>query len=200
LTVGVRQALGETLEAGLDLGWVDSGVNLRAARPVAGESLPAAVSTGVRSGRVSYFGKRTYDGHVTLVLFPDVSRAQDGSLRMILSLGAAVGTFAHELVLPESYQSASDAPTGPPVASVLRREVRLETSIGLHWRGARGGVSLAISPWILLHAADPTSISCEECGRNPVVMNFAQTWGVALIFSPAFEWPPKAEVRQPPGS
>ncbi len=50
ITVGVRQALGSAFEVSADAGWLDSGAEIRAGRPVG--AVPLAVSAGVRS---SYF-------------------------------------------------------------------------------------------------------------------------------------------------
>ncbi len=200
LTLGVRQALNGTLDAGVDFGWVDSGLDLRTDLSAVGDSMPIVLCAGLRSGAISYFAKNTYDGRLTLELYPDLSRARDRSFRLIFSVGVAAGVFAHEMILPEGYQGASDAPTGPPVARIQRREVRFQTSIGTYWHGTNRGVSLTISPWFLLRASDPTSTSCKECDGHPAISNFSQTWGVALIVAPTLDWPHAEKHLQASGS
>lgn len=185
LTIDVRQAVGPSLEANVDMGWVDSGVGLRLAVPPVGAAWPVAISAGVRSGRVSAFGDDTYEGHLAIEGYPVISGARERSLRLLLSVGATVGTFVHELVLPQSYASSSDAPVGPPIVRIVRPELRLQTSVGLFLFRDHFGVGIALSPWFLLHADEPTSAVCQDCDAPHVIGNYAQTWGISLTIAPS---------------
>ena len=103
----------------------------------------------------------------------------------MFSVGATAGTFLHELLLPQGYASASDAPTGPPITRILRPEVRLQTSVGLFLPREHFGLAVALSPWILLRADDPTSLVCQDCDGPHVIANYGQTWGISLSIAPA---------------
>ncbi|HEY2898980.1 MAG TPA: hypothetical protein VGL59_00280 [Polyangia bacterium] len=184
LAVGARQALGSSLEASADVGWVDSGVGLRLAIPPVGDVQPPIISAGVRSGVVSYFGDRTYEGHLSLEAYPVISGAKNRSLRLLLSVGATGGTFVHEMLLPQSFASSSDAPVGPPIARILRPELRLQTSVGLFLSREHWGLAVALSPWILLRAGEPSSQVCQDCDGPHTIANYAQTWGLALTIAP----------------
>jgi hypothetical protein len=185
LTVGVRQSLGPHLEASVDAGWVDSGVGLRLAIPPIGAAQPLVLSAGARTGRISFFGDESYEGRLAVEAYPVVSGAGTESLRLMLSVGATAGTFVHELLLPESYASESDVPAGSPIARIMRPEIRLQTSVGLFLSRAHFGLAVALSPWILLRAAEPEFIVCQECDGRHVIANYAQTWGVSLTIAPA---------------
>jgi hypothetical protein len=185
LTVGVRQSLGPSLEGSFDTGWVDSGVGLRLAISPIGDAQPLVLSAGARSGRISIFGDESYEGRLAIEAYPVISGAGTESLRLMLSVGATAGTFVHELLLPQSYATESDAPAGPPIARIMRPEIRLQTSVGLFLSREHFGLAVALSPWILLRAGEPESMVCQDCNGRHVIANYAQTWGVSLTIAPA---------------
>jgi hypothetical protein len=190
LRVGVRQTLGGVVEASGDIGWLDSGVELRAGTPGGAGAFPVAVTAGFRSGRFAFnLGEKTYEGRLRFEVYPDLSRANDGSKRLMLAAGASTGTFAHSLTLPDSFQSqGGDAPDFDTASViVVRPETRLELAIGFSLRGPRGGVTFALVPWILLHAGAPTKEVCSSCigFPAPAATDFSQSWGAALVVSPS---------------
>jgi hypothetical protein len=186
LTLGVRQAWGAHVEGSVDVGWVNSGVGLRLALPRIGDAEPLVISAGARSGLFSVDPDDSYEGRLSLEAYPVLSGSGTHSLRLLLSAGVTTGAFVHELLLPASYGSRSDAPSGSPVARVLRPELRLQTSVGVFLMRERFGLAVSLSPWILLRAEEPTSATCEGCDAPHVVANFAQTWGVSLSIAPSF--------------
>ncbi len=187
LTLGVRRQIGPAFDVSADIGWVDAGIGLRIGLP-SGALIPVVLSAGARTGKISVSDDDTYQGLLALEAYPDLSRERDGSWRLVLSLGLAAGAFAHQLALPDSFDSGSDAPHGFPVASVVRPELRLQTSIGLSL--VRGGhaIMVALSPWILLAAAAPSSTTCLACENFSAVSNFSQSWGLALLVVPSIGW------------
>jgi hypothetical protein len=187
LTLGVRKQIGPVFEVNADIGWVDSGLGLRVGLP-SGALVPLVLSAGARTGKISAFGDDTYQGLVALEAYPDLSRERDGSLRLVLSLGLTGGAFQHQLALPDSFDSGSDAPHGFPVASVVRPELRLQTSIGLSLVRSGRAITVALSPWILLAAAAPSSTACLECENSSIISDFSQTWGLALLVVPSVGW------------
>jgi len=68
---------------------------------------------------------------------------------------------------------------------VVRPETRLELAIGIYRRGTQGAANFALAPWILLDAGAPTKDQCVACDPTGPVTDFSQSWGVALIVSPA---------------
>lgn len=189
VTVGVRQQFGRVFEASADVGWVDSGVELRMGVP-SGDNAPIVLSAGARTGKVSAFGDDTYQGRIGAEAYPRISRDRSSSLRLVLSLGLTAGNFEHQILLPSSYAEGVAGPgwEDSPVVSVVRREVRLESAIGLTWAREHFGFTLAVSPWILLAAAEPASMRCQSCSGPETVTNFSQSWGLALLFVPSFGW------------
>ena len=187
LTFGVRRQIGPVFEVSADVGWVDSGLGIRIGLPSA-ELVPLVLSAGARTGKISVFGDDSYQGLLAVEAYPDVSRKRDGSFRLVLSLGLAAGAFEHQLALPDSFDSGSDAPHGFPVASVVRQEVRLQTSVGVSLVRRDRAIVVALSPWILLAAAAPSATACLECDGSPAISDFSQTWGLALLVVPSIGW------------
>jgi hypothetical protein len=186
ITVGARESLGAHVELNVDLGWFDAGVGLRVASPDLGRVGPLVLSGGLRSGCVSVFGDATYEARLALEAYPLLVARGERSPRLILSLGVATGTFAHELELPSQFMSDSDAPVGPPNVLVLRPEVRLLTSIGVYALTRTFGLAAAVFPWFVVRSSDPVSIVGQNCEGHPVITNFEQTWGVSLSLTPSF--------------
>lgn len=174
---GVRQALGGSLEASGDVGTLDSGVELRAGTPGGTGELPIAVTAGLRSSAIALNRQRaTTDARLRLEAFPVISHPGDSTLHWMLSAGLSYGTFAHAIAGPED--TGGDVPDVDPDFSVVRREARLELSVGFDLRAPNGGGTIALAPWILLYA-DP---NCNGCGSPH---DFSQRWGVALIITPS---------------
>jgi hypothetical protein len=186
VTIAVRQQVGPSFEVSGDVGWVDSGVGLRLRLP-SSERLPIVLSAAARSGEIGLFGRDTYQGTLAIEAYPAVSHAPQGSNahRLVLSLGLAAGAFEHDLSLPESFESGSDAPHGFPSEIVIRREVRLQAAVGVHLQGGHGAITLALQPWLVL-ARDPSvAATCDECEGPSALSAFSQRWGLSLLVMPA---------------
>jgi hypothetical protein len=184
--IGLRQSLGSTVEASGDVGWLDWGAELRAGTPGGTGAFPIAIAAGVRRGPFPFnLRERTFSGHARFEIYPDLSSANDGSLRLILSAGVAVGSFAHSLDLPRSYQAMGDVPNLDPFgAIVVRPETRLELGVGIHRRGPGGALEITLLPWIVLDSGAPSKAICSGCGGNTPVTDFSQSWGMSLLFTP----------------
>ena len=189
VTVGVRQQLGRQFEASADVGWVDSGVQVRMRAP-SRASAPIVLSAGARTGRVSAFGDDTYQGQIAFEIYPQISPIHHPTLRLVLSLGLIAGSFEHQILLPSSYAEVLAGPglKDSPVVSVVRREVRLSSAMGVTGEREHLGFTLALVPWILLAAAEPSSMGCLACNAQETVTNFSQSWGLALLFVPSAGW------------
>jgi hypothetical protein len=185
LTLGVQQQIGRSLEVRGDVGWVDSGVGLRVLLPL-GEEPPFLVSVGARSGEVGAFRRPSYHGVLALESYPAVSRRADGNAhRLMLSLGVAAGAFEHDLSLPSSFESSSDAPHGLPSEIVIRPELRLQAAVGIHLQGPRDAIAFALQPWVVLASAAPTHATCDQCAAPQSLTTFSHGWGLALLVTPA---------------
>ncbi len=190
LTVGVRQSLGDMSEVSANLGEMDSGLRLRV-RLSEGPGAPSDISFEARTGEISFAPTASYGWSAAFEIYPDITGA-NGHLRkrLILAVGAAGGVFDHELNLPYAFASDYDLPFGGPRMTVLRPEVRLQTTIGLYLGGEkRGGISVAVAPWFLLSSGTPTA-TCTGCGPGTTfsLTSYSQSWGAALIITPSLSW------------
>ena len=135
------------------------------------------------------FPSDSYEGSFALEAYPRLSPVNHPrQWHLILSLGVTGGVFQHQLLLPTSYDFDSDAPHGFATLTILRPEVRLQTTVGIYLRRAHDGIGISLSPWILLGASNPTSITCSECNSVPSVTGFTQTWGASLSVTPSWGW------------
>ena len=186
VTIAVRQQMGPSFEVNGDLGWVDSGVGLRLRLPLF-EFLPMVLSAGARTGEIGLFARETYQGTLAIEAYPALSFVREGANahRLVLSLGLAAGAFEHDLSLPESFESGSDAPHGFPSEIVIRREVRLQTAVGVYLQGQHGAITLALQPWIVLARDASVSAHCDQCEGPAGLSAFSQSWGLSLLVMPA---------------
>jgi hypothetical protein len=189
MRLGLRQSLGSAVEISGDLGWLDSGVEARIGTPGGGGAFPIAIAAGLRRGPFPFgVGEETLSGHARFEVYPDISEARDGSVRLSLSLGVGVGSFAHSLTLPSSYQfTGGDAPDFDPFgAIVVRPEARLELGVGILNIGPRGGIGATLLPWIVLASGAPTKPVCSGCESPTLaVTDYSQSWGLSLVITPA---------------
>ena len=188
--LGVRQALGDELEASADLGVVDSGLRFRVGVPGAS----SAIALELRDGQISASPHASYQASLSIEAYPDITPADaHPPRRLILSLGIAGGVFEHQLSLPYSFDPDYDLPFGGPRMTVLRPELRLQTAVGIYLGGTSNGLSIVVAPWFLLGADAPTSATCQGC--NPILgaptfslESYSQSWGASLIITPSIGW------------
>ena len=193
MRIGLRQSLGSAVEVGGDVGWLDSGLELRAGAPGGTGAFPIAIAAGLRDGPFpAKLGENTLSGHARFEIYPDVSDAHDGSVRLTLSAGVGYGSFAHSVTLPDSYRSTGgDVPNFDPFgAIVVRPETRLELGVGIQRFGPRGGIGATLLPWIVLASRAPTKMVCSAClvssatFSNLSVTDYSQSWGLSLVITP----------------
>lgn len=187
MRIGLRQSLGSAVEASADASWLDSGVEVRAGTPGGTGACPFAIAAGVRaSGHPSDIGEKTFSKHIRLEVYPDLSKAHDGSLRLVLSAGVGAGSFAHSLDLPVDFRERAGESefSDPTVGNVVRPETRLELGIGVHHTLRGSSYQMVVLPWIVLDNGAPTKAYCPGCGNGVAVTDYAQSWGVSLMFTP----------------
>ena len=160
----------------------------RLAAPPAVVRVPAhGAERGARTGEIGLFGRDTYQGTLALEAYPALFHSREGSNahRLVLSLGLAGGAFEHDLSLPESFESGSDAPHGFPSEIVIRREVRLQAAVGVHLQGQHGAITLALQPWIVLASDASVSATCDQCEGSPRSPRSPRVGGPPLLVMPA---------------
>ncbi|HXU60411.1 MAG TPA: hypothetical protein VN962_01830 [Polyangia bacterium] len=187
MRIGLRQSLGSAVEVSGDIGWLDSGVEVRAGTPGGSGAFPIAIAAGLRRGPFPFdVGEKTLSGHARFEIYPDVSRANDGSLRLTLAAGLGVGSFTHSLTLPESDRSTGgDAPNfGPFGAIVVRPETRIELGVGIRLFGPHGGIGATLLPWIVVAHGAPTRATCSDCAVDATPSDYSQSWGLSLVITP----------------
>jgi hypothetical protein len=191
LTAGVRQSLGGDVEASADVGWMDSGVGLRARVPgIDRPAVPVVLALGARDGRLAAVPSDTYAFSAGLEAYPRLAPMVSGYTRhLIVALGIAGGVFQHQMNLPDQFDSGSDAPHDVPSLTVVRPELRLQTALGLHLGRGAESLSVAVAPWFLLASGTPVSMTCNSCNSSlGGVQSFDQSWGVSLFLTPSFGW------------
>jgi hypothetical protein len=192
LTISLRQAIGDSVEAGADVGAMDSAFRLRVGQPD-GSSLPWDFAFEARTGKISAFPIGSYRAGLAFEAYPDLMPAKGSrKRRLILSLGIAGGVFQHQLPLPSSFDPDDDI--GNSYMTLLRPEVRLESAVGVYLQGAEGvGITFVVAPWVLIGSQAPTSAICPFCGpaATPTtlsVTSYSETWGASLIITPSYGW------------
>ena len=185
LSIGIRQALGEIAEASADAGQMDSGLRLRVALSN-GPTAPSDIAFEARTGEISFAPTASYQWSAAFEIYPQVTP----QTRSIVSLGIAGGVFEHQLNLPYAFNFDYDLSFGGPRMTVLRPELRVQTTVGVYLDGGKNkGMSIAVAPWFLVSAGTPTA-TCTQCGPGQVfsLTGYAQSWGAALVITPAYSW------------
>jgi hypothetical protein len=184
ISLGLRQSLRSSLELAGDIGWLSSGIEVRAGTPGGTGPWPFAISAGFRSSVLSIGIDEnnpppTYEGRVRFELYPRLRADRDGGTWLMLSAGVSYGLFEHSI---EGPAQDGDVPDFAAHFVIARPEARLELSIGVDYRVRSAEVRFAIAPWILLDAGAPT----DRCGSGcPPIDSFSQSWGVSFLFSPS---------------
>ena len=184
------------IDFGADLGWMDLGLQVRAGQLSSHRQLPWGFELEWRTGQLSLFRDsevrrvRIYRGRFEA--YPHLAATSDVDVFGVLTLGASTGTWVHSL------PAAALDPTGDgfgPVLQVRRPETRLEMSLGVHDRGPRAALTLALLPWLVVDQQSPRQ-DCTDCGLEPRSIDLAWGFGVALSGSLALERDERAHADQ----
>ena len=186
ISVGLRQALGSSVEMSGDVGWLESGLELRVGTPGGRGRWPWTVGAGVRSAAVAIGISDnnpgpTYQGRLRFEIDPLLTTVgpTEGPLRLMLAAGISSGVFEHSIEGPES--AGGDVPDFDARFVTTRPEARLELAVGVALRLANADFRFAIAPWILLGAGAPAN----RCGAACAPVDFSQSWGVSFLLSPS---------------
>jgi hypothetical protein len=167
------------LDIGGQLGWLDSGADLRVGVPAAPErSWAFDLAAGFDTGRGGLFEdtKPTRSRWLRLEAYPSLPNPQLHT-RLVLAAGADFGTFLHQLGDPRPQTTFSDG-WGPAAIQVVRTETRLEGSVGVFvYPGVVGSFMLTINPYVTVDSGAPET-SCHAC--QPIA-SYAEDWGIVLV-------------------
>jgi hypothetical protein len=183
IDVALRQSIGRSVELAADGGWLDSGFELRAGVPDAEAQWPVVVSAGGRLGRLGLLGLQPdgYQARLRLEAYPRIRQHTTASVRGVLALGGAFGSFLHDMAIPaEPDPNPPEIGGGPPHVLLLRPELRVEGIMGIQRRARHVSVMFAVAPWVV--AANGTAKSASS---DWIVDAFSQDMGVTFLISVA---------------
>jgi len=184
IDVALRQSIGRSVELAADGGWVDSGFELRAGLPDAEAQWPVVISAGGRLGRLGLLGLQRdgYEARLRLEAYPRIGQQPaTTSVRGVLALGAAFGSFLHDMAVPaEPDPNPPEIGSGPPHVLLLRPELRVEGVVGIQRQARHLSVMFALAPWVIAANGTAKSVSGDW-----IVDAFSQSWGVSFLFSVA---------------
>jgi len=170
-------------DIGGQLGWLDGGADVRVGLP-ARDGWPVAVdlAAGFATGELGPYHDTKLQRFrwLRLEVYPRLSTGEWGT-SLVLALGLSSGDFYHQL--PDSRPDPRDGTDaiGPSSVNLIRRETRLETSLGLFFLpDMDGGLSMLItvSPYFVLDAGAIGTV-CGGCVDE--IATYRQSWGVVLV-------------------
>ncbi len=184
-------------DIGGDIGWIDGGVDIRFGMPsTPGRFWAANLALGMRSGKPGPINatKGTHSYWGRLEVYPLLHESHDArgvteTRRGVLAVGLNGGVFFHQLALDR--QGAHDPGDGFNWDSlpIRRRELRLETALGLWLRPRKGMAALiGLEPYWLLRGDDGSG--------GPAGSTYRQSWGFVVVLSGSFFL--RAHTPQPP--
>lgn len=194
ISLGLRQSVGRFADVGADLGWLDSGVEVRVGPSDATAALPFVVSASARSSRLALLklDEQTYQGRLRFEAYPRIEELPFLSRRAIVGGGVSFGTFLHDLGVPAIPDpNPPEIGGGPPHVMLTRPEVRLEGVFGYERHDDRFGLMVAVAPWIVAAHGAVSS-------RDWIVSSFSQDVGVTLLVSFTFGGDPTTPPTSPP--
>jgi hypothetical protein len=166
------------VDVGGQIGWIGGGADARIGLPaIDGRWLAFDFAAGFETGEAGFFKetKPTRAKWLRLETYPllPIPRQQ---VRLILAVGVDFGMFHHELADPRPEVEFNDG-LAPSHVQTIRRETRLETSIGVFYAPARfATVQLTVNPYFVLDAGSPER-ACDACA----IAGYRQQWGIVVV-------------------
>ncbi|HTV21116.1 MAG TPA: hypothetical protein VMG12_20665 [Polyangiaceae bacterium] len=176
------------VDVGVDWGWTDAALQLRAGPLDAHRRWPWGIELEGRTGRFSPFQTGVRDVRVLrgrAELYPALGRVGQMDGFGVLTLGASRGTSFHQLFVPSEFDEVQEGPI-PTAIEVSRVETRLEASLGVHGRVPRAAFTIVLQPWFMLAQGAPRDAACTGCSL--VLEQLDAPWGVALLASGSLVW------------
>jgi hypothetical protein len=196
--VGLRAAPVRWLDFGIDLGPLETGLQLRAGPLDAARPLPWGVELEWRSGLLSLANWFRKGGELPVALSRNVLRLrgelypplggrspESGLPRSfgMLALGASVGRELASIVnLPRAFESNEAEGPWPSQLLGLRWEARLEAAVGVQLRTEPDHrYMLVLMPWLTLHRGKMNDRDCGGCSLE--ILEIASGGGLTLALA-----------------
>lgn len=188
--MGVRVAPSQSIDLGLDLGWHETGLNVRLGQLAAYRAVPWGVELEWRSGFAGWNGSESLERKRNILrlrteVYPalrfDGPDSGPSELFGVLAVGVSTGK---QLISVRGVPGAFDESgffEAEPSANGLRWETRLEAAIGVHWLPQPGGFTLVFLPWWRLHQGAILDTECVSCSLD--VVSAESSWGFGLGLS-----------------
>lgn len=199
--VGLRVARSRSLDFGFDLGWLETGVQLRAGELDAARPLPWGVELEWRSGLTSAVAWFADDHELGPAwqrnllrlrgeLYPALPLGHSASglpsAFGVLTLGASLGReLASIASVPRPFNTVEEGPFGPSLIG-LRWETKLEASFGLQLRTSGDHrYTFVLMPWLTLYQGRLSNRECDGCSLQ--LLDVASGGGLALALAGAWQ-------------
>jgi hypothetical protein len=182
----LRASPASFMDVGLEMGWTDAALQLRAGQLDARRSWPWGIELEGRTGKYSPFdggAQRTRVVRARAELYPALGTAGQMDGFGVLTLGASTGRQFHYMFVP---QLNDDDGLVPSALEVTRVETRLEASFGVHGRVPRAAFTIAVQPWLTVDARRPDWSNCHACSLE--LERLSAPWGIALVASGNLVW------------
>jgi hypothetical protein len=166
-------------DIGGQLGWLDSGADIRVGTPAAPDKAWSFnLAAGFDTGRKGLYDdtKTTRSRWLRLEAYPRLPHG-DPHARLVLAAGVDFGVFLHQLDDPRPLTTFNDSPT-PIAIEVVRPETRIESSIGIFvYPGEVGSILFTISPYFTAASGAP-EMNCHSC--QPIA-SYSEDWGIVAV-------------------
>jgi hypothetical protein len=166
------------VDLGGQIGWIGGGADARIGLPaVDGRWLAFNIAAGFETGEAGPFKetKPLRSKWLRLEAYPLLPFKRQ-HVRLVFAAGIDFGLFHHELPDPRPEIGFNDG-WGPADVQTIRRETRLETSVGMFYAPVRfATVLLTISPYFVLDAGSPER-NCDAC----TIAGYRQDWGIVIV-------------------
>lgn len=182
----------EYVDLGGQVNLTGGGLDVRVGLPARdGLQLAANVAAGLETGAAGLVEdtKSRRSQWLRLEIYPRLISTE--RLWLVLALGLNHGAFYHSVPIHSSpvYLEVEGL-------SLIRRETRLETSIGLFYApgkrtGIVGTMLLTINPYFVLDAKSPSG-PCDGCDSG--VVSYRQEWGFVVVTRFAIHLAPGATL------
>jgi hypothetical protein len=193
--LALRLAPRSWLDLGVDLGFRESGLQVRAGQLDASRAVPWGVELEWRTGLGAFVRDSLVHRRNILRLRAEAYPALDSGGPNsgpaysfgVLALGVSTGTQLLTVnEVPDEYNDSYFL-SSLNVASLdaLHWETRLEPAIGLHWLRQPGAYTLVFLPWWRLQQGATLDTDCRSCTLR--VLGIESSWGFGLALSGSWQ-------------
>jgi hypothetical protein len=184
---GARLAPASYFDVAADIGWVEAGAEVRVGLPEGTRPFPVALAGGYRAGWEPLFTNRfspTF-GYGRLEAYPLFWSGTEGRrLSAVLTAGISHGDRYHSVTLPRSQFNENGDNIGNPEVEVLRRETRLEATLGVDAHPYRGLLlGFYFMPYRVINESSTLLQVYFEGAQGSTLTRYQQDFGLLLAFT-----------------